>query len=394
MSSGVGGRCVDQQELIPFSRPYVAPGSLERLAAVLDSEHAHGDGPFTRAASGRLTAVLGGGDVLLTTSGTHALEMAARLLDLGPGDEVVLPSFTFSSAATSVAMTGATLVFVDLDPATGNVDPDLVAEAVSPRTRAISVMHYGGMPVDMAAIDQIATAADGLPVIEDNAHGLGVRSPWGVLGRIGTFGVQSFHDTKNVHSGEGGALIINDERHRARAEIMREKGTNRSQFLRGAVDKYSWVDWGSSYLPSELNAAVLDAQLAAFDEIQAARHAVWNRYAAELADWAGEVGASLMSPPRGEHAAHLFFVLLPSWRDQSGLIAALARQRIVATFHYVPLDSSRAGRRFGRVLRPLARTEDFSRRIVRLPLWAGMTTEQVDRVIHAVRGWRPEKAEE
>ncbi|WP_448809338.1 dTDP-4-amino-4,6-dideoxygalactose transaminase [Agromyces bauzanensis] len=385
---------MDQPEAIPFSRPFRAPGTLERLATVLDSDHAHGDGPFTRAASDRLISTIGGGEVLLTTSGTHALEMASRLIDLGPGDEVVLPSFTFSSAATAIATTGATPLFVDIDPATGNVDPDLVAEAVSPRTRAISVMHYGGMPVDMAAIGAIAAEAGGLPVIEDNAHGLGVQSPWGVLGRIGTFGVQSFHDTKNVHSGEGGALIINDERHRARAEIMREKGTDRSQFLRGAVDKYSWVDWGSSYLPSELNAAVLDAQLAVFDEIQASRHAVWARYAAELADWAGEVGASLMSPPGGVHAAHLFYVLLPTWRDQADLIASLARQRIVATFHYVPLDSSRAGRRFGRVLRPLARTEDFAHRIVRLPLWAGMTTGQVDRVIDAVRAWRPEEAEE
>ncbi|NUT57286.1 MAG: dTDP-4-amino-4,6-dideoxygalactose transaminase [Agromyces sp.] len=382
-----------QPELIPFSRPFLAPASLERLTAVLGSDHAHGDGPFTRSASDRLRVILDGGDVLLTTSGTHALEMASRLLELGPGDEVVLSSFTFSSAATAIATTGATIVFVDIDPSTGNIDPDQVAEAVSPRTRAISVMHYGGTPVDMAAICAIAADAGGLPVIEDNAHGLGVRSPWGVLGRIGTFGVQSFHDTKNVHAGEGGALVINHAHHRLRAEIMREKGTNRSQFIRGAVDRYTWVDWGSSYLPSELNAAVLDAQLAAFGEIQASRHAVWDRYAAELGEWADHVGATLMRPPGGIHAAHLFFVLLPNWHDQADFIAALAAQGIVAAFHYVPLDSSPAGLRYGRPLRELERSEDFSRRLVRLPLWAGMTMGQVDRVIDAVTAWRPEEAE-
>ncbi|MFD4423030.1 dTDP-4-amino-4,6-dideoxygalactose transaminase [Agromyces sp. NPDC058484] len=375
-------------QTIPFSRPFLAPESLERLAAVLGSDHAHGDGPFTRAASERLRGILGGGSVLLTTSGTHALEMASRLLDLEPGDEVVLPSFTFSSAATAVAMTGARIVFVDIDPATGNIDPEQVAEAVTERTRAISVMHYGGTPVDLAAIAAI-TADHDLAVIEDNAHGLGVRTDLGVLGRIGDLGVQSFHDTKNVHAGEGGALVINDERHLHRAEIMREKGTNRSQFLRGAVDKYSWVDWGSSYLPSELNAAVLDAQLAVFDDIQASRHHVWDRYATELAEWAHAAGVTLMDPPRGIHAAHLFFLLLPAWRDQADLIDFLRSRGIVAAFHYVPLDSSAAGRRYGRVLRPLVRSEDFSRRLVRLPLWSGMTDAQIDRVIETVREWRP-----
>ncbi len=378
-------------ETIPFSRPFLAPTSIERLAQVLGSDHAHGDGPFTRAASAKLRDILEGGEVLLTTSGTHALEMASRLLGFGEGDEVILPSYTFSSAATAIAMTGARIVFVDIDPATGNIDPELVAEAVSPRTRAISVMHYGGAPVDMAAVLATADAHGGIPVIEDNAHGLGVRSEWGMLGRIGAFGVQSFHDTKNVHAGEGGALVINDERHLDRAEIMREKGTNRSQFLRGAVDKYSWVDWGSSYLPSELNAAVLDAQLAVFDDIQAARHRIWDRYAAELADWAAQVGATLMNPPRGIHAAHLFYLLVPEPDDQTDLIASLREQGIVATFHYVPLDTSTAGRRYGRALRPLVQSEQFSRCLVRLPLWVGMSEAHVDRVIAAVREWRPSR---
>ncbi|MBT2500327.1 dTDP-4-amino-4,6-dideoxygalactose transaminase [Agromyces sp. ISL-38] len=379
-----------QAETIPFSRPFLAPGSLERLGSVLSSDHAHGDGPFTRAATEKLKVILGGGGVFLTTSGTHALEMASRLLDLAPGDEVVLPSFTFSSAATAVAMTGARIVFVDIDPATGNIDPEQAAEAVTARTRAISVMHYGGTPVDMAAIATITAGRD-IAVIEDNAHGLGVRTELGVLGRIGDLGVQSFHDTKNVHSGEGGALVINDDRYLQRAEIMREKGTNRAQFLRGMVDKYSWVDWGSSYLPSELNAAVLDAQLAVFDEIQFARHAIWNRYAAELAEWAAHVGIRLMNPPGGTHAAHLFYLLMPGADDQTDLIASLRTHGIVATFHYVPLDTSIAGRRYGRALRTLEQSERFSRRLVRLPLWVGMTEAQVDRVIKAVREWRPKR---
>ncbi|WP_157001512.1 dTDP-4-amino-4,6-dideoxygalactose transaminase [Agromyces laixinhei] len=374
--------------VIPFSRPHPAPASLENLRSVLESDHAHGDGPFTMAASERLRAITGGGEVLLTTSGTHALEMASRLLDLTPDDEVILPSFTFSSAAAAVAMTGARIVFVDIDAATGNIDPAQVAEAVTPRTRAISVMHYGGQPVDMAAITSIA-AHHGLPVIEDNAHGLGVVTDDGVLGRMGDLGIQSFHDTKNVHAGEGGALLINDPGHVERAEIMREKGTNRSQFLRGAVDKYSWVDWGSSYLPSEFNAAVLSAQLDEFDTIQAARHKIWDRYATGLADWAGLVGATLMRPPRGIHAAHLFFLLLGRWSDQGELITFLRSRGIVAAFHYVPLDTSTAGQRYGRALRPLDRSEDFSRRLVRLPLWAGMTDAQVERVIAAVCEWRP-----
>lgn len=383
-----------QAETIPFSRPFLAPESLERLGTVLSSDHLHGDGPFTRAATEKLTAVLGGGGgVLLTTSGTHALEMTSHLLELGPGDEVVLPSFTFSSAATAVAMTGARIVFVDIDPATGNIDPEQAAEAVTARTRAISVMHYGGSPADMAAIATITAGRD-IAVIEDNAHGLGVRTELGVLGRIGAFGVQSFHDTKNVHSGEGGALVINDDRYLQRAEIIREKGTNRSQFLRGMVDKYSWVDWGSSYLPSELNAAVLDAQLAVFDEIQLARHAIWNRYATELADWAARVGIRLMNPPGGIHAAHLFYLLMPGADDQTDLIASLRAHGIVATFHYVPLDTSTAGQRYGRALRPLVQSEWFSRRLVRLPLWVGMTEAQVDRVIRAVREWQPRREAE
>ena len=247
--------------------------------------------------------------------------MASRLLDLGPGDEVVLPTFTFSSAAAAVAMTGASVVFVDVG-AVGQRGRDPAREAVGPATKALSVMHYGGQPVDMGAVMSIARER-GVSVIEDNAHGLGVMSEYGMLGRIGDLGVQSFHDTKNVHSGEGGLCGSTRECDVLRAEIMRDKGTNRAQFLRGAVDKYTWVDLGSSYLPSEYNAAVLHAQLDAFETIQTLRHGVWNRYADELAEWADGVGVELMRPRGGVHAAHLFYMLVPHPEDQAELIGAL-----------------------------------------------------------------------
>lgn len=373
---------------LSFSRPYPARNELRNLRSVLASDHVHGDGAFTRSATARLRELTSAPSALLTTSGTHALEMASRLLGIGRGDEVILPSFTFPSAANAVALTGARCVFVDIDTTTGNVDPGQIAEAVGPRTRAISVMHYGGQPVDMPAVQAIAADA-GVPVIEDNAHGLGVITPWGVLGTIGELGIQSFHDTKNVHSGEGGALLLSSPEQLQRAEVMREKGTDRARFLRGQVDKYSWVDLGSSYLMSELNAAVLDAQLEDFAIIQRRRFGIWDRYATELADWADLVGASLMRPPGGLHAAHLFFLLMPGGDAQEQLLAALREAGVMATFHYVPLDTSAAGRRYGRTLRPLDASADFARRLVRLPLWAGMGDDDVTRVIRAVQTFVP-----
>ncbi|MCS5496239.1 dTDP-4-amino-4,6-dideoxygalactose transaminase [Cnuibacter physcomitrellae] len=374
---------------VVFSRPFRAPGELENLDRVLRSDHSHGDGVFTASATARLREITGAGHVLLTTSCTHALEMASMLLDLGPGDEVVLPTFTFPSAATAIVTRGATPVFADIDPRTGNLDPESVAEAVTERTRAISVMHYGGVAADLDALEAIARPR-GIPIIEDNAHGLGGVSGGRRLGTEGAFGAQSFHDTKNVHCGEGGALLINDERYVARAEIIREKGTDRSRFLRGAVDKYSWQDAGSSYLPSELNAAVLDAQLAAFDEIQRRRRAVWDAYAAGLADWAGEHGVDTMSATPGlEHSAHLYYLLLPEHEDQQALIAHLKARGVRAAFHYIPLDSAPAGLRYGRRVRPLDRAARFHDRLVRLPLWAGMTDAEVERVVDGVRSFRP-----
>ena len=375
-------------EVIPFSRPFRSRNESKNLEAVLASGHLHGDGTFTVAAAGKIRGLTGAGHVLVTTSATHALEMASALLGIGPGDEVILPSFTFPSAADAIARTGARCVFVDIDPATGNLDPQQVSEAVGSLTRAISIMHYGGVPVDIDAIQSIARE-HGLPIIEDNAHGLGVKAAGdSSLGSVGVFAAQSFHDTKNVQCGEGGALLINDPSFVERAEIMREKGTNRSQFLRGQVDKYSWVDWGSSYLPSELNAAVLDSQLDDFAEIQSRRFSIWDRYALELGEWADANRVEAMRPPLGVHAAHLFYLLMPTWDAQTALIAHLRAAGIVATFHYVPLDTSQAGRRYGRSLQPLTRSEDFSRRLVRLPLWAGMSDDQLARVVSGVQSFR------
>jgi dTDP-4-amino-4,6-dideoxygalactose transaminase len=373
---------------IVFSRPFRAPAEGAYVAEALASGHLHGDGPFTTRASRLLEEVSGASRALLTSSCTHALELAAVLLDLGPGDEVVVPSFTFSSTAAAVVQRGATPVFADVDPRTLNLTPATVATCVTERTRAVFLVHYGGVGCD---VDGVRAAAGGVPVVEDNAHGLGASAGGRRLGTLGELAAQSFHDTKNVQCGEGGALLVNDERFAERAEIVREKGTNRARFLRGQVDKYTWVDTGSSYLPSELQAALLLAQLEAFEEIQAARHHVWSRYATELREWAAETGAELMHVPAGvEHPAHVFYLLAPSHADQLGLIAAAREQEVVATFHYQPLHSSPAGVRFGRAPEggcPV--TDDVAARLVRLPLWAGMTDDDVDRVVAAVRAYRP-----
>lgn len=284
-----------------FSRPFRARRELANLEAVLASDHSHGDGQFTASATAKLKAITGAPHALLTTSCTSALEMAGLLLELGPDDEVIVPSFAFTSTATSMALRGATCVFADIDPASGNLDPESVAAAVTERTKAVVVIHYGGVAADMEGLLALA-AQYGFAVVEDNAHGLGGSWRGRPLGTIGTLGTLSFHDTKNVHCGEGGALLLTDEILMARAEIIREKGTDRARFLRGAVDKYSWQDIGSSYLPSELNAAVLDAQLDEFDTIQSGRHRVWDAYAAGLADLGGAQRRAPHDGARGSRA--------------------------------------------------------------------------------------------
>jgi len=367
-----------------FSRPYLSAKELDNLSIVLHSGHAHGDGRFTASATEKLLSIIPSPAALLTSSGSHALEMASLLLELGAGDEVILPSFTFSSAANAIALSGARIVFVDIDPTTGNVDPEKVARHITPRTRAISVMHYGGVGVDLDSI-----LSFGLPVIEDNAHGLGATYRGKELGTFGALAIQSFHDTKNIHSGEGGAILMNDDSMVARAEMIREKGTDRSRFLRGQVDKYTWADIGSSYLPSELNAAVLDSQLDEFASIQMLRHRVWDAYARELPPWAEQNGVDLMSVPGDRaHPAHVFYMLMHSHSEQSRVIAHLRSLGIVAVFHYVPLDSSPAGLRYGSAPEPCVVSADFSSRLVRLPLWAGMSDMDIERVIAGVQCYR------
>ena len=372
---------------ILFSVPFRAPAAPENLAAVIASDHVHGDGPFTKSASAKLAELTGSSAVLLTTSGTAALEMAVRLLGIGEGDEVIVPSFTFSSGAASIVAAGGVPVFVDIEGDSGNVDPAEVEKAITAKTKAISVMHYGGAPVDMDAIMSISRKHN-IPVIEDNAHGLAVKSRYGALGTIGSVAIQSFHDTKNVHCGEGGAVLINDPALVEAAEIMREKGTNRSKFLRGQVDKYTWVDWGSSYLPSELNAAVLDAQLDAFDGIQERRFEIWNTYSEALTAWAKSLGGSVMTPAEGEHAAHVFFVLMSDQETRDSLLEYLRSNGVIGTFHYVPLHSSPAGKKYGRTVGSLDKTDSFAGRLARLPLWPGMTDAQVAYVIDTVKAFQ------
>ncbi|MBU3066968.1 dTDP-4-amino-4,6-dideoxygalactose transaminase [Nocardia sp. NEAU-G5] len=372
---------------IIFSKPHRAQRELANLAAVLNSDHSHGDGPFTAAATAKLRQLTGAPHAMLTTSCTHALEMAGLLLELGPDDEVIVPSFAFTSTATAVALRGATCVFADIDER-GNLDPDAVQGALTRRTRALVVIHYGGVAADMDRLLALAEA-HGLAIIEDNAHGLGGRWRGRPLGTLGTLGTLSFHDTKNVHCGEGGALLLRDDILAARAEIIREKGTDRARFLRGAIDKYSWQDIGSSYLPSELNAAVLDAQLAEFDVIQAGRLRVWNAYASALSGWAARNDVRPMRVPADrEHTAHLYYLRLPTEQRRDGLIDHLRAQGITAPFHYVPLDSSPAGLKLGRTPHPCTRSADFAGTMLRLPLWPGLTDTQVARVVDAVTAFR------
>jgi len=374
---------------IPFNRTFVTGQESAYLAEAMAHGPLSGDGPFTKRASGLLTELIGANAALLTTSCTHALDMSAILLDLQPGDEVILPSFTFCSTANAYALRGAVPVFVDCRPDTLNIDERLIEAAVTERTKAIVVVHYAGVGCDMDTIGEIARK-HGLVVIEDNAHGLGGSYRDRPLGSFGAMATQSFHETKNVQCGEGGALILNDMAFHDRAEIIREKGTNSSQFFRGMVDKYRWIDLGSSFLPSDLLAAFLCAQLEQFKEIQTRRMAVWNHYDHELAGWASEQAIALPTVPADrEHPAHMYYMLLPDLDNRQALLKHLKDRRIMATFHYQPLHSAPAGVRYGRAPQegcPV--TDDVSDRLLRLPLFAGMRPDERDRITEAVLEFR------
>jgi dTDP-4-amino-4,6-dideoxygalactose transaminase len=325
--------------------------------------------------------------VLLTTSCTHALELAAMLLEIGPGDEVIVPSFTFVSTANAFAIRGARIIFADVLSTTFTLDPDQVRQLSGPRTRAIVPVHYASIACDMDQLDAIA-ADCGASVVEDNAHGLFAAYRDRSLGTFGRLATLSFHDTKNFTCGEGGALLVNDQSLVERAEIIREKGTDRSKFFRGQVDKYTWVDFGSSYLPSDILAAVLLAQLEDRARIQARREAIWNFYARELAEWAARRGARLPVVPADCHQAfHMFFLVMSDQESRDALLAHLRERGVLAVFHYLPLHLSPAGRRFGGESAECPVSEWVSECIVRLPFFTDMTDDELEATVTAVRSF-------
>ena len=372
---------------IPFNRPGLAGNELRYIEASVDSGRISGDGVFTEKCRGLLEELLGARRVLLTTSCTTALELAALLLDLAPGDEVIMPSFTFVSTANAVVLRGARPVFVDIRSDTLNLDERLLEPLVTPRTRAILPVHYAGVGCEMDAILAVA-GRHGLEVVEDNAHGLFGTYRGRPLGSFGGLAAQSFHETKNISCGEGGALVINDERYAERAEILREKGTDRSRMFRGLVDKYTWVDVGSSALPSDILAAFLYAQLEARGRIQAKRRRIWERYARELPGWADARGIGLpFVPAHCEQPNHLFYLVTRSLDQRSRLIAHLKQREILAVFHYLPLHLSEMGQRLGGKPGDCPITEDLSDRVLRLPFYNDLSEEDQTYVIDSLHAF-------
>jgi dTDP-4-amino-4,6-dideoxygalactose transaminase len=369
---------------IPFNLPHIGERELDYIRQAVVNRHLSGNGPFTAKCHARLRQCLHVEKVLLTHSCTAALEMAAILAEVGPGDEVIMPSFTFVSTANAVVLRGARPVFIDIREDTCNLDESLIEAAITPRTRAIVVVHYAGVACHMDPILDIARRHR-LIVIEDAAQGLGSTYRGRPLGSLGDLAALSFHETKNVISGEGGALIVNNARWGRRSELIWEKGTNRTQFHRGEVDKYTWVDIGSSYLPSEISAAVLLAQLEAIDVITTGRLQAWRRYHEAFESWErkGIVRRPLI-PEDCSHNGHLYYLLFPDASCRSAVQSFMRDQNIDAVFHYVPLHSSPAGRTFGRASAPLPVTDRTADRLLRLPLWAGMSEEQVETVIDSV----------
>ena len=371
---------------IPFNKPSVVGREFLLLEEALDRGQLSGDGYFTKQCNARIAEMTGSTAALLTHSCTAALEMAAILCDLKPGDEVIMPSFTFVSTANAVVLRGATPVFVDIDPRSLNIDPAQVEAAITPRTRAIFAVHYAGFPAEMDQLNEIAKTHD-LMVVEDAAQALGSTykgRPAGSLADMGTF---SFHETKNIISGEGGALTVNRQDLIERAEIIREKGTNRSRFLRGQVDKYTWVDIGSSFLPGELVAAFLFAQLEQEEEIRQTRLVLFDHYKAAFADLARRERVAL--PWHSDDVTgngHMFYLMMRDIDDRDALIGHLREAGIIAPFHYVPLHSAPGGRRFGRAEGDLPVTDAAYARLIRLPLYFTLGDE-IERVIDVTGAW-------
>jgi len=375
-------------ESIPFNKPAIVGRELYYISQAIQQGHSSGDGSFSRRCQRVLELALGVPRVLLTTSCTDALEMAAVLLNIAPGDDVIVPSFTFVSTVNAFVLRGATPVFVDIRPDTLNMDETQVERLVTPRTKAIVPVHYAGVGCEMGPIGEIA-ARHGIPIVEDNAHGLFSKYRGQNLGTFGALATQSFHETKNFTCGEGGALLVNDERYVQRAEIVREKGTDRSRFFRGEVDKYTWVDVGSSHLPSDILAAFLLAQLESRESIQSRRREIWERYYGDLEAWAGGHDVRLpVVPADCEQSFHLFYLLMPSAESRKGLIRHLKERDIHAVFHYLPLHLSPMGQRYGGSRGQCPVTESVSDRLLRLPFFFDMTEQDQDRVVEAIRAFR------
>lgn len=370
---------------IPFNRPTTVGKETEYMQQALQNRHISGDGQFTKKAHALLEESLGVPKVLLTTSCTHALEMSALLLDLKEGDEVIVPSFTFVSTINAFVLRNAKPVFADVRPDTLNIDESKLEALITPRTRAIVVVHYAGVGCEMDAILEIANR-HGIPVVEDNAHGLFGKYKGKLLGTFGVMATQSFHETKNFTCGEGGALLINDPKYIEDAEILREKGTNRSRFFRGQVDKYTWVNVGSSYLPSDMLAAFLLAQLEEREQIQARRRQIWETYYTELGAWAEENHVSMpFVPAHCEQTYHMFYLLFPSLERRQAAIAHLKERGIQAVFHYLPLHLSPMGEKYGGKAGDCPVTEQISDQLLRLPFYTNMTEEEQMQVIEALK---------
>lgn len=370
---------------IPFNRPTHVGNELEYIQQAIQSSHLAGDGSFTKKSHAILEEAMNVPKALLTTSCTHALEMSALLLDLKEGDEVIVPSFTFVSTINAFVLRGAKAVFADVRPDTLNLDESKLEALITPQTRAIVVVHYAGVGCEMDAIMEIANRHN-IPVIEDNAHGLFGKYKGKDLGTFGVMATQSFHETKNLTSGEGGALLINDEKYFEDAEVLREKGTNRSRFFRGQVDKYTWVNLGSSYLPSEILAAHLLAQLEKREEIQSARKRIWETYYKELADWAEENHVQMpFVPAHCEQTYHMFYMLFPNLEARTKAIAHLKERGVQAVFHYLPLHLSPMGEKNGGKAGDCPVTEQISDQLIRLPFYTNMTEDEQKTVIAALK---------
>jgi len=376
-------------ESIPFNRPHLGGSELTYARQAIEGLKISSNGDFTRRCEELLADALEVPRVMLTTSCTSALEMTALLLDLRPGDEVVMPSFTFVSTANAYRLRGVKLVFVDIRPDTLNLDETALEALLTPASRAIVPVHYGGIACAMDEICSLARAR-GVRVIEDNAHGLFARYKGRPLGSLGDLAAQSFHDTKNFSCGEGGALVIGNPEFIERAEIIREMGTDRSRFFRGEIDKYTWVEVGTNCLPSDLLAPVLFAQLEERESVQRARRAIWDRYATGLADWAQSNGARLPHVPDAcEHSAHLFHLVMPSEASRRALIEQLRANDIQAVFHFQPLHLSAVGRALGYAPGDLPITEEVAGRLVRLPFYTDLAEAEQERVIGEILQLEP-----